>query len=60
MVADNSDDDGFPDVPNMVPKMAVSWGADHRVIDGATLAHFSNTWKSFLESKSGLFMALSR
>lgn len=37
--------------------MAVSWSADHRVIDGITIAKFSNFWKSILENPN-LFLIL--
>uniref|UniRef100_A0A1A9VLG6 Dihydrolipoamide acetyltransferase component of pyruvate dehydrogenase complex n=1 Tax=Glossina austeni TaxID=7395 RepID=A0A1A9VLG6_GLOAU len=30
--------------------MSVSWCADHRVIDGVTMAKFSNMWKNYLEN----------
>lgn len=35
--------------------MSVSWCADHRVIDGVTMASFSNVWKKYLEQPT-LFM----
>lgn len=36
--------------------MAVSWGGDHRVIDGAGIAEFSNFWKGLLEEPGQLLM----
>lgn len=38
--------------------MQVSWSADHRVIDGATMARFSNQVKSYVENLSFLIMDL--
>ena len=39
--------------------MNVSWSADHRVIDGATMATFSNRWKAMLENP-GIMVASMR
>lgn len=38
--------------------MQVSWSADHRVIDGAVVARFSNTWKDLLEEPSNMILEL--
>lgn len=38
--------------------MGFSWGADHRVVDGATVAEFSNAFKSLLEEPSCLLLHL--
>lgn len=34
----------------------VSWSADHRVIDGATMARFSNLWKYYLENPATMML----
>jgi len=38
------------------PVMNVSWSADHRCIDGATMARFSNMWKEYLESPGSMLL----
>ena len=38
--------------------MNVSWSADHRIIDGATMARFSNRWKSYLETPAAMLMVM--
>jgi len=36
----------------------ISWSADHRVIDGATMARFGNMWKNLLENPALLLAEL--
>ena len=38
--------------------MQVSWSADHRVIDGATMARFSNAWIGYLQNPSAMLLHL--
>ncbi|KAF0291033.1 Dbt [Amphibalanus amphitrite] len=38
--------------------MQVSWSADHRVIDGATMARFSNVMKAFLEQPAAMLLQM--
>ena len=59
---DNADGDliysGGADI-KPVTIMNISWSADHRVIDGATVARFSNLFKSYMENPS-LMIALMK
>lgn len=43
-------------VPSRV--MNVSWSADHRVLDGATVARFSNEWKRLFSSPGAMLSDL--
>ena len=47
------------EVPVKTPVMPLSWSADHRVVDGATLASFCKVWKSYLESPDKMILHLS-
>ncbi|KAM9832223.1 lipoamide acyltransferase component of branched-chain alpha-keto acid dehydrogenase complex, mitochondrial [Neosynchiropus ocellatus] len=38
--------------------MNVSWSADHRIIDGATMCRFSNLWKEYLENPATMVLDL--
>jgi 2-oxoisovalerate dehydrogenase E2 component (dihydrolipoyl transacylase) len=38
--------------------MQVSWSGDHRVIDGGTIARFTNLWKKYLEEPSSMLIAM--
>lgn len=41
---------GDSDKVQRIQLMYVSWSADHRVIDGVTMAGFSNEWKHYIEN----------
>lgn len=36
--------------------LTVSWAADHRVVDGVTMAKFSNLWKYYVENPINLMI----
>ncbi|XP_034387092.1 lipoamide acyltransferase component of branched-chain alpha-keto acid dehydrogenase complex, mitochondrial [Cyclopterus lumpus] len=38
--------------------MNVSWSADHRIIDGATMSRFSNLWREYLENPASMMLDL--
>lgn len=39
--------------------MQISWSGDHRVIDGGTIARFTNLWKQYLEQPSSMLVAMA-
>ncbi|XP_072294969.1 lipoamide acyltransferase component of branched-chain alpha-keto acid dehydrogenase complex, mitochondrial [Eucyclogobius newberryi] len=38
--------------------MKISWSADHRIVDGATMCRFSNMWKDNLENPERMLLHL--
>jgi 2-oxoisovalerate dehydrogenase E2 component (dihydrolipoyl transacylase) len=38
--------------------MTISWAGDHRIIDGGTIARFSNCWKGYLEAPQSMLLHL--
>lgn len=38
--------------------MHVTWAADHRIIDGATITNFSNLWRRHVENPSQMIFEL--
>ena len=57
-VKDSKDVSGHLTDLKACPMMPISWGADHRVLDGANLVEFSNRWKQFLEQPERLLVFL--
>ena len=57
---DDSDNHGAYDDDNIIKAHIVkfSWSADHRVLDGATVARFSNRMKDYLEDPASMVMDL--
>ena len=38
--------------------MNISWSADHRVLDGATLAQMSTHWKALIEQPHAMILEM--
>ena len=41
------DDKGNVEAANII---FINWAADHRVVDGVTMAKYSNLWKHYIEN----------
>jgi hypothetical protein len=50
--------DDESDVVESARIMPISWGGDHRAVDGATMARFGNLWKSYCENPSSMIFAM--
>jgi hypothetical protein len=50
--------DDESDVVESARIMPISWGGDHRAVDGAMMARFSNLWKSYCENPSSMMFAM--
>ncbi|CAK9799336.1 Lipoamide acyltransferase component of branched-chain alpha-keto acid dehydrogenase complex, mitochondrial [Anthophora quadrimaculata] len=48
----------FDDKGNVIAAniISISWAADHRVVDGVTMAKYSNLWKHYIENPSFLLI----
>ncbi|MAD74425.1 MAG: dihydrolipoamide acetyltransferase [Rheinheimera sp.] len=38
--------------------MQISWSGDHRIIDGGTIARFTNLWKQYLEQPTSMLVSM--
>jgi 2-oxoisovalerate dehydrogenase E2 component (dihydrolipoyl transacylase) len=38
--------------------MTVSWAADHRFVDGATIARFTRRWKGLIEAPASMLVEM--
>jgi 2-oxoisovalerate dehydrogenase E2 component (dihydrolipoyl transacylase) len=50
--------DPYNTMPVPTTLMNVSWSADHRVVDGATVARFSNRFRAYVENPSSMLAQL--
>lgn len=48
----------FDDQENVIAAniISISWAADHRVVDGVTMAKYSNLWKHYIENPALLLI----